>query len=72
MDEFELEIASIARALTDKHPELDPLTLGFRGLAKRIREIGAGTPRALDDPDWIEAVQRTWHGMFLERQGTGA
>jgi FeS assembly protein IscX len=73
MSDIEAEIASVARALVDRHPGLDPLTLGFKGLAKRIRELDLTlAPRAIEDPDWLEAVQRTWHELFEAQGGVRA
>lgn len=54
--------------LSDKHPELDPLTVRFTELHRYVMEL----PEFKDDPKKsnegkLEAIQMAWHAEFLDR-----
>jgi len=54
--------------LSDKHPQLDPLTVRFTDLPRYVTELPAFT----DDPkksnkSKLEAIQMAWHEEFQEK-----
>ena len=51
----------IAIALTDKHPEIDPLTVRFTDLHKWVTELDgfSGDPKAANEGK-LEAIQMAW------------
>ena len=54
--------------LSEKHPEVDPLSIRFTDLHRYVTEL----PEFKDDPKKsnegkLEAIQMAWHEEFLER-----
>jgi FeS assembly protein IscX len=54
--------------LSEKHPELDPLSIRFTDLHRYVIEL----PEFKDDPKKsnegkLEAIQMAWHEEFLDR-----
>ena len=54
--------------LSEKHPELDPLSVRFTDLHRYVTEL----PDFKDDPaksneSKLEAIQMAWHEEFLDR-----
>jgi FeS assembly protein IscX len=54
--------------LSEKHPEVDPLSLRFTDLHRYVTEL----PEFKDDPTKsnegkLEAIQMAWHAEFLDR-----
>jgi len=54
--------------LSEKHPELDPLTVRFTDLHRFVTEL----PDFKDDPQKsnegkLEAIQMAWHSEVLDR-----
>jgi FeS assembly protein IscX len=62
-------IEDIAIALTDKFPDIDPLTVRFTDMHKWITELPsfAGDP-AKSNESKLEAIQMAWHEEFLDRK----
>jgi FeS assembly protein IscX len=63
-------IEDIAIALTDKFPDIDPLTVRFTDMHKWIMELPGfvGDP-AKSNESKLEAIQMAWHEEFLDRKG---
>jgi FeS assembly protein IscX len=59
----------IAIALTDKYPDIDPLTVRFTDMHKWIIELPlfTGDPAASNEAK-LEAIQMAWHEEFEDRQ----
>jgi FeS assembly protein IscX len=59
----------IAIALTDKFPEMDPLTVRFTDLHRYVTELPtfADDPKASNEAK-LEAIQMAWHEEFKDRQ----
>jgi len=58
----------IGITLSEKHPELDPLTVRFTDLHRYVTEL----PEFKDDPKKstegkLEAIQMAWHDEVLDR-----
>jgi FeS assembly protein IscX len=56
-------------ALSEKHPDLDPLTVRFTDLHRYVTEL----PDFKDDPQKstegkLEAIQMAWHEEFKDNQ----
>lgn len=56
-------------ALSEKHPDLDPLTVRFTDLHRYVTEL----PDFKDDPQKstegkLEAIQMAWHEEFKDKQ----
>jgi FeS assembly protein IscX len=56
-------------ALSEKHPDLDPLTVRFTDLHRYVTEL----PDFKDDPrksteGKLEAIQMAWHEEFKDKQ----
>jgi FeS assembly protein IscX len=54
--------------LSEKHPEIDPLTIRFTDLHRYVTEL----PDFKDDPQKsnegkLEAIQMAWHSEVLDR-----
>jgi FeS assembly protein IscX len=54
--------------LSEKHPELEPLSVRFTDLHRYVTEL----PEFKDDPKKsnegkLEAIQMAWHDEFLDR-----
>ena len=54
--------------LSEKHPEIDPLSVRFTDLHRYVTEL----PEFMDDPQKsneakLEAIQMAWHEEFLDR-----
>jgi FeS assembly protein IscX len=54
--------------LSEKHPEIEPLSLRFTELHRYVTEL----PEFKDDPKKsnegkLEAIQMAWHDEFLDR-----
>ncbi len=54
--------------LSEKHPDLDPLSVRFTDLHRYVTEL----PEFEDDPKKstegkLEAIQMAWHAEFLDR-----
>jgi FeS assembly protein IscX len=54
--------------LSEKHPELDPLSIRFTDLHRYVTEL----PAFKDDPKKsnegkLESIQMAWHTEFLDR-----
>jgi len=62
-------IEDIAIALTDKHPDTDPLTVRFTDMHKWIIELSGftGDPGASNESK-LEAIQMAWNEEFQDRQ----
>jgi FeS assembly protein IscX len=61
-------IEDLAIALTDKHPEVDPLTVRFTDLHKWVMALDGFS----DDPKnsnekKLEAIQMAWHEEWQDR-----
>jgi FeS assembly protein IscX len=61
-------IEDLAIALTDKHPDTDPLTVRFTDLHKWVMALDGFT----DDPKnsnekKLEAIQMAWHEEWQDR-----
>lgn len=56
--------------LSEKFPELDPLTVRFTDLHKWVCELPGftGDPK-LSNEGKLEAIQMAWHEEFQDRQG---
>jgi FeS assembly protein IscX len=54
--------------LSEKHPEADPLALGFTELHRYVTELSEfkDDPRK-SDAGRLEAIQMAWHAEFLDR-----
>jgi FeS assembly protein IscX len=55
--------------LSEKHPDLDPLTVRFTDLHRYVTEL----PKFKDDPQKstegkLEAIQMAWHEEFKDNQ----
>jgi len=62
------DAANIGIALSEAHPELDPLSIRFTDLHRYVTEL----PEFKDDPKKsnegkLEAIQMAWHSEFLDR-----
>jgi FeS assembly protein IscX len=59
----------IAIALTDQHPDVDPLTVRFTDMHKWIIELPgfAGDPMKSNESK-LEAIQMAWHEEWQDRQ----
>ena len=60
----------IAIALTERFPDLDPLTVRFTDLHRWVTEL----PDFADDPKTssegkLEAIQMAWHEEYKENHG---
>ena len=60
--------ANIGIALSETHPELDPLSVRFTDLHRYVTEL----PDFKDDPrksseGKLEAIQMAWHDEFMDR-----
>jgi FeS assembly protein IscX len=60
--------ANIGIALSETHPELDPLAIRFTDLHRYVTEL----PDFKDDPKKsnegkLEAIQMAWHDEFMDR-----
>jgi FeS assembly protein IscX len=55
--------------LTDKHPDVDPLTVRFTDMHKWVTELlgFTGDPQASNEAK-LEAIQMAWHEEFQDRQ----
>ncbi|HLQ77812.1 MAG TPA: Fe-S cluster assembly protein IscX [Terriglobia bacterium] len=63
-------IEDLAIALTDKHPDIDPLTIRFTDLHKWVLALDGFS----DDPKnsnekKLEAIQMAWHEEWTDRKG---
>jgi FeS assembly protein IscX len=54
--------------LSEKHPELDPLTVRFTDLHRYVTELPGfgGDPKASNEAK-LEAIQMAWHEEFQDR-----
>ena len=58
----------IAIALTDTHPEIDPLTVRFTDLHKWVMELKGFSDDAKNSNEKkLEAIQMAWHEEFKEK-----
>jgi FeS assembly protein IscX len=63
------QIDSIALALLDKYPDVDPLTVRFTDLHKWITELeGFGDDPAKSNESKLEAIQMEWYDEWRESQ----
>jgi FeS assembly protein IscX len=63
------DIEDIAIALTDKYPDIDPLTVRFTDMHKWIIELPSFTgDAAASNEAKLEAIQMAWHEEFEDRQ----
>lgn len=56
--------------LSEKFPDLDPLTVRFTDLHKWVIELAgfSGDPK-MSNEGKLEAIQMAWHEEFQDRQG---
>jgi FeS assembly protein IscX len=56
---------TIAIALTEKFPDVDPLTIRFTDLRERVMALDGfdDDPKASNEPR-LEAIQMAWHEEF--------
>ena len=62
------DVDDIGILLSEKHPEVDPLSVRFTELHGYVTEL----PEFRDDPKnsnegKLEAIQMAWHAEFLDR-----
>jgi FeS assembly protein IscX len=59
----------IAILLTEKHPEIDPLTVRFTDLHRYVTELEgfADDPKASNEPK-LEAIQMAWYEEWKDTQ----
>ena len=62
------DVDDIGILLSEKHPEVDPLSVRFTELHGYVTEL----PEFKDDPKKsnevkLEAIQMAWHAEFLDR-----
>jgi FeS assembly protein IscX len=63
------DLDDIAIGLTDKYPDIDPLTVRFTDLHKWVTELpGFAGDAATSNEAKLEAIQMAWHEEFLDRQ----
>ena len=60
----------IGIALTEKFPDLDPLTVRFTDLRNHVLALEGfdGDPKGSNEPK-LEAIQMAWHEEFKDNQG---
>ena len=60
----------IGIALSEKYPDIDPLTVRFTDLHKYVIELEDFTddPAKSNEPK-LEAIQMAWHEEFKDNQG---
>ncbi len=57
--------------LSEKFPDLDPLTVRFTDLHKWVIELAGFTGDSkLSNEGKLEAIQMAWHEEFQDRQGS--
>jgi FeS assembly protein IscX len=62
-------VEDIAIALTDAHPETDPLTVRFTDMHKWILALpGFSGDAAKSNESKLEAIQMAWHEEYQDRQ----
>jgi FeS assembly protein IscX len=62
-------IEDIAIALSDSHPNTDPLTVRFTDMHKWILELpGFSGESGASNESKLEAIQMAWHEEYLDRQ----
>ena len=62
-------VEDIAIALTDAHPETDPLTVRFTDMHKWILALpGFAGDAAESNESKLEAIQMAWHEEYQDRQ----
>ena len=63
-----IDAEDIALALSEKFPEVDPLTLRFTDLRDRVVALDGfdDDPRASNEPK-LEAIQMAWYEEFKDR-----
>lgn len=64
-----IDAEDIAIVLTEKFPDLDPLTLRFTDLRERILALDEfdDDPKASNEPK-LEAIQMAWYQEYQERK----
>ena len=62
---------ALARALHERHPDVDPLTAHFKALQSWINQLEPSCAAAETDPAQLEAVQSAWYRLYCRRAGTG-
>jgi len=62
------DAADIGIALSEAHPELDPLAVRFTDLHRYVTELPdlEGDPKASNEGK-LEAIQMAWHEEVLDR-----
>ena len=62
-----IDAEDIAIALTEKFPDLDPLTVRFTDLHARVLALHGfdDDPKASNEPK-LEAIQMAWNEEYLE------
>jgi len=62
-------IEDLAIALTDKHPDIDPLTVRFTDLHKWVMALDgfADDPKNSNEKK-LEAIQMAWHEEWTDRK----
>ena len=60
-----IDAEDIAIALSDKFPQVDPLTLRFTDLRERVMALEGfdDDPKTSNEPK-LEAIQMAWYGEF--------
>ena len=63
-----IDAEDIAIALTEKFPDLDPLTVRFTDLHARVLALDGfdDDPKASNEPK-LEAIQMAWHEEWKDR-----
>ena len=62
-----IDAEEIGIALTEKFPDVDPLTIRFTDLRKRILALDGfdDDPKASNEPK-LEAIQMAWHAEWKD------
>jgi FeS assembly protein IscX len=64
-----LDAEDIAIALSERHPEIDPLTVRFTDLRNKVLELHGfdDDPKASNEPR-LEAIQMAWYEEWKDNQ----
>ena len=64
-----IDAEDIAIALTEKFPDIDPLTIRFTDLHERVMALDGfdDDPKASNEPK-LEAIQMAWYEEFKDAQ----
>jgi FeS assembly protein IscX len=64
-----LDAEDIGIALTEKYPDIDPLTIRFTDLREKVMDLDGfdDDPKASNEPK-LEAIQMAWYEEWKESQ----